>query len=162
MPLDFLADHRQAVDEALAAFRAVETASEVFFEAVAALPPEIQIRVLTEVTKGGKLVVRHPQSPADPCTCRQKLVTRVRFPKAKPATQPSKLPNPRQVVLAILKQHPEGVTLADIQRLARGTFATASKNPDHVVRTIVSQLRNEAYVDRDQEGLHKPTPFFPD
>lgn len=162
MPLEFLTEHRQAVDEALAAYQAVEAAGERFFAAVTALPPDLQFQVLTEVTQNGKVFVRHPQAPADPCSCQKTPIARVRFPKPKsPVPRHDKLPNPRQVVLAILKQNPDGVTLRDIQEQARGLFATASRDPDHVVRTIVSQLRKEAFIDRDEEGLHRPTPFFP-
>jgi hypothetical protein len=161
MPLDFLSEHRHRIEEALTAYRAVQAAGERFFEAVAVLPPDIQIRVLTEVTQDGKVAIHHPQAPAITCSCRKPSADRVKFPKPKTTPKHPKLPNPKEVLLSILRQNSEGIRLEDIQRLARGTFTTRSRDPEHVVRTIVGQLLREKFIERDEEGLHKPTVFFP-
>lgn len=138
VPLESLTKHRAAIDAVLRAFEVLQRAEADFQTALHALPEFLQDEVgrdLEEMTAYNPA----PQPPRAPSAETESLAL-------------------RPLILMTVAKQP-GMTLEQIVTATAGKFRTTSKNPVHLVRTVVGQLVRNADLIRDDDGKHTVSPF---
>ena len=67
-----------------------------------------------------------------------------------------RLPNPQEAIAALVGNHPEGLTQAEIVDALVGKVKTAAKNPRAVIRNIVHYMVGKEQLKKTENGLLLP------
>lgn len=141
-------DTLKALDEAHTRLR---QAIVGFVRAVNALPVELRAKVLAEVAPDGRIPINSEQKPVPLAQQATEHVSLFDLADAVDPVEEQK--SPRQVIIDALRQHPLGMTLPDLITYCRGKYRTASKNPDHMLRTVIGQMVKDRDLKKEGEVI---------
>lgn len=140
MPLpDPFQRKRKALDELSKGFEAIQVAIDGLSASLEMVSPEDRDEFREWVLR-----LVNESIPARPATV-----------QPPPAAGPAPLPGPRDAVIGLLKQHPDGLTMREIEDALKGKFHTTSPQWRNMLQAAIAKLRRRGRVKWGQGKRHR-------